>query len=104
MARRYADGKISDAVLESASDAAWAADGAAWAAARAARAASASASDAAWDVASDAWDAAWNAAWCVAGDAGSESANTTFYARWLTYVNGDPIPPVEPLYGKKDES
>jgi hypothetical protein len=124
MARRYAAG---DAMVEEltsaraaawdvASDAwaaasgawaaAWAADGAAWAAARAARAASAAASDAAWDVASGAWAAA-SAAWasagaaakCVAGGAGSESANTTFYARWLAYVNGDPIPPVEPLYG-----
>jgi hypothetical protein len=78
--------------LESASDAAWTASDAA-------RAASDAASDAA-------WAAAWvaEAAGCVAGDAGSKSANTTLYTRWLTYVNGDPIPPVEPLYGEEKRS
>ena len=129
MARRYANGEISDAVLESARAsacaAAWAsAEAAAEAATRAAAWAAAWASaeaaawDAAWASASDAWAAAsgaWAVAWttasdassaakCVAGGAGSESANATFYTRWLTYVNGDPIPPVEPLYGEEKRS
>jgi hypothetical protein len=104
MARRYANGEISDAVLESAGAsavaAAWAAvkyvaEAAAWAAASGAWAAA----SAAWAAASAAWASAGAAAKCVAGGAGSESANATFYARWLAYVNGDPIPPVEPLYG-----
>jgi hypothetical protein len=126
-ARRYADGKISAAVLESASDAAWAAawasagaaaEAAACAAAKyvaeaaaraAACAARASARAAAWASAeAAAWAAAEAAAWAaakyVAEAAGSESANTTLYTRWLTYVNGDPIPPVEPLYGEEKRS
>ena len=56
------------------------------------------------DVSSSTIASARAAAWDVAGDAGSESANTTFYARWLAYVNGDPIPPVEPLYGEEKRS
>jgi len=75
------------------------AEAAAWAAVKyVAEAAAWAAASGAWAAASGAWAAAWAAAKRVGG-AGSESANATFYARWLAYVNGDPIPPVEPLYG-----
>jgi hypothetical protein len=107
VARRFADGKISDAARAAACDAACAARASARAAAEAsAEAAAWAASDAAraaWDAASDAWAAAWaDAAW-AAWDAASDAWDA-LYKRWLTFVNGDPIPPVEPLYGKKDES
>jgi hypothetical protein len=86
VARRYADGDATDVELQAAYTAA---EAAAWGAARVV----------------DAWGAARVAAWAANAAtyantlAVYDGAKATLYARWLAYVNGDPIPPVEPLYG-----
>jgi hypothetical protein len=86
MARRYADGDATDVELQAAYTAA---EAAAWGGARVV----------------DAWGAARVAAWAANAAtyantlAVYDAAKATLYARWAAYVNGDPIPPVEPLYG-----
>ena len=117
-ARRFARGEIRSAALsaawEAALDAAAAArvaarDTAKAAAAAAARAARAAAAAATWGAAGDAakaaaWDAAeaasWDAGWAASATA-RDAAKDALYRRLCAYLEGAPIPPVEPLYGKE---
>jgi len=122
-ARRFARGEIQFAALSAAWEAAWdaaaaarvaargTAAAAAAAAARAARAAAAAAAKGAAGNAAEAaaeaaaWDtapaAALDAAAAAALDAAAWGAKVALYRRLCAYLEGAPIPPVEPLYGKE---
>ena len=106
-ARAFARGEITEATLSAARDDAWAAaaaargDAAADAAVRAAvlRAAAWDAAEAAaWAAISAAWDAAVANAW-----AAEQDAKDALYRRLCAYLEGAPLPPVEPLYGEVPE-
>src|SRR5690606_21080793 len=126
-ARRYARGEIQFAALSAAWEAAWDAAAAArvaardtavaaaaaadWDAARstavaaaaaAARAARATAAAAAKGAAGNAAEAAAEAAAWDTAEAAAWDAKVALYRRLCAYLEGAPIPPVEPLYGVKE--
>ncbi|WP_289008369.1 hypothetical protein [uncultured Thermomonospora sp.] len=109
-ARRYARGEIQFAALSAAWEAAWEAAAAARVAARdtakaaaaaAARAARATAAAAAKGAAGNAAEAAAEAAAWDTAEAAAWDAKVALYRRLCAYLEGAPIPPVEPLYGKE---
>ena len=82
-ARRLARGEIESAAWDAARSAAW-------------LAAEDAGEAAAWAAVSAAWDAAVANAW-----AAEQNAKDALYRRLCAYLEGAPIPPVEPLYGNE---